>query len=83
MRSLQHFDAKLEIKSMAGNLYPLVLMIMVNMVYIMITLANDGDEGDDGADDDCRNHSSSHCRKPRWLPLDEIGDKDKDKDVQS
>ena len=54
MRSLQHFDAKLEIKSMAGNLYPLVLMIMVNMVYIMITLANDGDEGDDGADDDCR-----------------------------
>ena len=41
MRSLQHFDAKLEIKSMAGNLYPLVLMIMVNMVYIMITLAND------------------------------------------
>ena len=83
MRSLQHFDAKLEIKSMAGNLYPLVLMIMVNIVvYIMITLANDddgdeGDEGDDGADDDCRNHSSSHCRKPRWLPLDEIGDKDK------
>ena len=43
----------------------------------MITLANDGDEGDDGADDDCRNHSSSHCRKPRWLPLDEIRDKDK------
>ena len=85
MRSLQHFDAKLEIKSMAGNLYLLVLMIMVNIVvYIMITLANDGDgnddgdegdEGDDGADDDCRNHSSSHCRKPRWLPLDEIGDK--------
>ena len=85
MRSLQHFDAKLEIKSRAGNLYPLVLMIMVNIVvYIMITLANDGDgnddgdegdAGDDGADDDCRNHSSSHCRKPRWLPLDEIGDK--------
>ena len=24
-----------------------------------------------------RNHSSSHYRKPRWLPLDEIGDKDK------
>ena len=43
----------------------------------MITMANDGDKGDDGADDDCRNHSSSHCRKPRWLPLDEIGDKDK------
>ena len=62
MRSLQHFDAKLEIKSMAGNLYLLVLMIMVNMVYLMITLANDGDgkddgdEGDDGADDDFRNH---------------------------
>ena len=49
----------------------------------MITMANDGDKGDDGADDDCRNHSSSHCRKPRWLPLDEIGDKDKDKDAQS
>ena len=46
-------------------------------VWRMITLANDGDEGDDGADDDCRNHSSSHCRKPRWLPLDEIRDKDK------
>ena len=51
MRSLQHFDAKLEIKSMAG------VDDMVNMVYIMITLANDfdgnddGDEGDDGADD--------------------------------
>ena len=44
MRSLQHFDAKLEIKSMDDNLYPLVLMIMVNMVYtIMITLANDHD----------------------------------------